>query len=59
MGSKRDKHRFVRVKHDGASFVDTPAGAAAFLADSTEAYQTEDVWMTDGEFENLPEFAGF
>lgn len=63
MGSKRDKHRYIKVTYDGSSFVDTPANAAAFLDDLSPEertdYTTTEVWKTKAEIEAMPEFTGF
>lgn len=54
------KRKYIRVRHSGASFVDTPDGVAAFMQDSDATeYELTDVWMTPLEFESLPEFTGF
>jgi hypothetical protein len=55
---RRDKHRYVSLSLDGASFICEPREVAAFLKDDPELTAT-DVWLTSAEFEALPDFAGF
>ena len=63
MPSKCDKHRYKRVSYDGSSFICLPEELAGMLEAHSEdgdvKYEVSDVWMTDEEYERLPEFEGF
>jgi catalase len=58
--AKRDKLRYVKLRHKGAlgSCTATPREAEAMMADDPDL-TGEDVWMTQDEFEALPEFGGW
>ena len=59
--SKRDKKRFVKFCLDGQCCIVTPEEAVHMREDEEDpgAMTEEDVWMTEEEFEALPEFQGF
>lgn len=57
-GPQHDKRRYVKLKHDGASVILDPAEVTDFM-DGNDDYEVEDVWMSDAEYEALPEFQGF
>lgn len=59
--SRRDKHRYLKCSHDGASFIDVPERVEEYLdeCDDPSVYTLESVWMTNDEFKRLPEFTGF
>jgi hypothetical protein len=60
MASRRDKIRFVRLEYDGARFVVPPDEAQIILdTDAPAEYKVTPVWMTQAEFDALPEFQGF
>lgn len=57
---KRDKRLFVRLEYDNQSVTMHPSEALDWLSDSEDAtYHMMDVWMTQAQFEKLPEFEGF
>jgi len=58
------RKRYVRISFDGASCVFKPSDADAFLRIHEEDgedmnYTTEDVYLSQQEFETLVEFTGF
>lgn len=56
----RDKRRYVKFSCDGSHCIVTPDEADQMAKDGDWGeYQREDVWMTEAEFEALPEFGGF
>lgn len=57
---KRDKRRFVKLAVDGTAVTMPPEEVQSFMdgSDPTE-YTVNDVWLTQDEFEALPEFQGF
>lgn len=61
--SRRDKHRYKRVSYDGSSFICKPDEVEELTrldgCDDDMQYQVSDIWMTDDEYERLPEFEGF
>lgn len=61
LGEPRTRH--VRVTFEGASLIDTPSGADSFMAevdpDSRVFYVLTNVYLSEREFEDLPEFDGF
>lgn len=60
MASRRDKHRYKRVSYDGASYICKPDEVEDLIdSDGATTYEISDVWMTDDEYEQLPEFEGF
>lgn len=59
---KTKLYKRVRLnERNGASFIDTEKGAAAFIAESDDPgeYIIEDVYLTEDQFEKLPDFEGF
>lgn len=53
------EERFVRQTYDGAWCILEPGDAEDMVANSSEEYQTEDVFLTRDQFDALPEFSGF
>ena len=51
--------RFVRLIYDGSWCVMTPDDAADTIKESADTYHTEDVHLTQDQFDALPEFSGF
>ena len=58
--SKRDKKRYVKLRYanEKATCTMTPEEAASMMEDDPDL-SGEDVWMTEAEFEALPEFIGW
>jgi hypothetical protein len=61
-GEERTRH--VRISLDGSHMILTPREAEQYLADATACgdkseYAVRDVWLSEREFECLPEFDGF
>lgn len=59
-----EKRRYVRVEHDGAKYLCEPSEAGAIVQsiriDEQDAdIQLTDVWMTEAQFDRLPEFQGY
>lgn len=55
-----DKRRYAKLKYDGSFVIMTPSEAEDWLNDSPdETYVLEEVWMTERQYGNLPEFEGF
>lgn len=61
MGCPRE--RYIRVVHDGSTMVMHPNELADFRVNEGEenmkAYTIKDVWLSEREFDDLPEFDGF
>jgi hypothetical protein len=54
-----DKRRYVKLDHKGGGFcIATPTEADAMRADDPDLIG-HDVWMTQAEFEALPDFQGW
>lgn len=58
--SKRQKVRFVKITYDKQSCVVRP-NEVADMTDgmASKDHTLTDVWMSEAEFEALPEFAGW
>lgn len=58
---KRDKQRFVKLTLWGSACTCRPSEVADMLegGEPDEPMKQEDVWMTEAEFEALPEFQGW
>jgi hypothetical protein len=54
----RDKKRFVKVTFDGSSCICEPQEVGD-MADGCDGAVLTDVWMTEAEWEALPEFTGW
>lgn len=55
-----DKRRYAKLKYDGQFVIMTPSEAEDWLNDSPdETYVLEEVWMTERQYGDLPEFEGF
>lgn len=54
----RDKKRYVRITYDGASCICESCDVDLMTQD-LGVFELEDVWMTEVEWEQLPEFAGW
>jgi len=54
---KRDKRRYVRIVIDGTRCTMPPSEALESLVEDVST--VEDVWLTQAEYEALPEFAGW
>lgn len=50
--------RFVRVTFDGLSCICQPCDVEA-MTDGCDGAKTEDVWMTEAQWNALPEFGGW
>ena len=50
---------FAKVTHDGTSCIMQINEAVAMVAESQEAYEMCNVYLTRDQFERLPEFTGF
>ncbi len=57
--SKRQKIRFVKITYDKSSCVVRPNEVPAMTEDGIEGHTLTDVWMSEAEFEALPEFQGW
>jgi hypothetical protein len=61
--SKRQKIRFVKITYDGSSVYVRPNEVDDMVDKGTnyelEGYVLTDVWMSEAEYEALPEFAGW
>jgi hypothetical protein len=61
--SKRQKVRFVKITYDKSSVYVRPNEVDDMIDRGTEyeleGYTLTDVWMSEAEFEALPEFAGW
>lgn len=57
MSSKRDKIRFLKVTFDGTSCICEPREAADMMDDPE--YTVSEVWMTQAQYDALPEFQGW
>lgn len=56
----RDKKRFVKLTMDGASCIVHPNELDSMLAgEELETIEQSDVWMTEAQWEALPEFEGW
>lgn len=57
----RDKKRFVKLTYDGSSCYCRPNEVNDMLCyeDRPQDFTREDVWMTEAEYEELPEFMGW
>lgn len=56
----RDKVRFLRLTHDGVSCVLECKDFCDFTADMEPgSYTFREVWMTQSEYDALPEFEGY
>lgn len=55
------KKKFARIEHFGSWCVCSPENVADWTADADDPseYKVTEVWMTQAEFEALPEFKGF
>lgn len=53
--------RFVRIEHFGSFCICSPENVGDWIADADDPseYKITDVWMTQKEFDDLPEFKGF
>ena len=54
----RDKRRFVKITYDGQSCIVEPRDLEG-MTDGCDGAVLTDVWMTESEWENLPEFLGW
>lgn len=55
-----ERKRFVRIEHDGASCICRPNEVDDMIDDGDPGqYKITDAWMTEKEFDTLPEFVGF
>lgn len=50
---------YAKVTHDGTSCIMQINEAVAMVAESQEAYEMCNVYMTRDQFEKLPEFEGY
>lgn len=57
--SKRQKKRFVKITFDGASCICRPEEVKDMLDDSLTGHAISDTWMTEDEYEAMPEFQGW
>lgn len=58
--SKRQKVRFVKLTMDRQSCVVRPTEVKDMMEDGEDANMTmTDVWMSEAEYEALPEFQGW
>lgn len=56
----RDKKRYVRMTMDGSSCICEPGEAKdMFDGGNMDGCTLTDVWMTEAEWEALPEFSGW
>ena len=58
------RKRFVRISLDGSHMVVSPQECDAYMQDAKASddrseYVVTDVWLSDREFDDLPEFEGF
>lgn len=58
------RERYVRVTLNGSHCVMHPSEGDTYIADARAAgdeshYEVHDVWLSEREFEDLPEFNGF
>lgn len=57
---KRDKRRYVKLEYDNQSVTMPPSEALDWISDSEDAtYLMSEVWMTEAQYNKLPEFEGF
>lgn len=57
---KRDKRRFVKLTTDGSHcIVHTDELESILAGEELETIEQSDVWMTEAEWEALPEFQGW
>ncbi len=57
---KSDKRRYAKLSYDGQFVIMTPSEAEVWLDDCwDETYVLDEVWMTEKQYEDLPEFEGF
>lgn len=54
----RDKRRYVKIAFDGTSCICEPREVGD-MTDGCEGAVLSDVWMTEAEWEALPEFMGW
>lgn len=59
--AKTDKKRFVKLTLWGSSCICRPTEVADMLEgrEPDDPIKQQEVWMTEAEFEALPEFQGF
>lgn len=57
-GPQNDKRRYLKLTADGSSVICEPFEAASMMDDPAE-YVISEVWMTEKEYQALPEFMGF
>lgn len=56
----RDKKRYIRMTIDGTSCICEPREVAVMINDfDGEGATLTEVWMTEAEYEALPEFTGW
>lgn len=55
---QRDKLRFLKLTVDGTSCICTPSEAGDMM-DSPDEYTVTEVWMTQAQYDALPEFQGW
>jgi hypothetical protein len=59
MCNEHQKIKFVRLTYDGISCLMTPDDALDLEKDGDTKYEKSDVFITQDQFDNLPEFAGY
>lgn len=57
-GRRRQKKRFLKLTVDGTSCICEPDEAADMMDDPTQ-YTVSEVWMTQKQYDKLPEFEGW
>lgn len=58
--AKRDKRRYIRMTMDGASCISEPDEVKDILTgDDMAGCTLTEVWMTQQQYEDLPEFSGW
>lgn len=57
---KSDKRRYVKLEYDNQYVTMPPSSAIDWISDSEDAtYLMSEVWMTEAQYNKLPEFEGF
>ena len=53
--------KYIQITHNGERVIQTPEEAASFIdmIEEGEVYAFRAVYLTEEEFNNLPEFTGF
>lgn len=57
---KNDKRRYVKLEYDNQHVTMPPSEALDWLEDSPDGtYVMSETWMTEAQYNKLPEFQGF